>query len=190
MLDAETARALLSYDHETGALRWKPRPVEMFVGGKMCAEARCAAFNSRWAGKIAGTPDGKGYLSVLVLGKAYRAHRVAWLIMTGEWPPDEIDHEDGKRSANRFSNLREATPRENRQNRCVQKNNSSGVTGVGWCNRKRKFRARIMVSGREKHLGYFDTLNAAIAAREEAKPKYHPFHPIDRREYRADATEA
>lgn len=44
-----------------------------------------------------------------------RAHRLAFALQTGRWPTI-IDHIDRDRANNRWSNLRETTPSENRRN--------------------------------------------------------------------------
>ncbi|MBQ8765415.1 MAG: AP2 domain-containing protein [Clostridia bacterium] len=57
-------------------------------------------------------------------------------------------------------------------NRRPQKN-STGHTGV--CKRKnRKYEAYIAKNGKMHHLGYFDTLEEAIEAREKAERKLYP----------------
>lgn len=85
---------LLKYDPETGKLFWLPRPVEMFantgLGGSATAAKR---WNNCFAGKEAFlTVDGKGYLCGNIFDRQYSAARVAWLLHTGEWPSDCIDH--------------------------------------------------------------------------------------------------
>lgn len=83
----------------------------------------------------AGTPAGRtgnshGYCPIGIDGKRYRAHRLAWLYMTGEWPPEHIDHINGVRSDNRWHNLRAATLKENNRNMGLQRNNAAGYKGV------------------------------------------------------------
>ena len=56
-----------------------------------------------------------GYLYCHINDKAYFAHRLAWLMQTGEQPPRRIVHIDGDKSNNRWSNLRAAEPGEKRQ---------------------------------------------------------------------------
>ena len=83
-------------------------------------------------GAVAGTCDSKGYGQISVDGKLYRAHRLAWLWMTGAWPVAQLDHRNGVRHDNRWENLREATNGENNQNAAIRSNNTSGFMGVCW----------------------------------------------------------
>lgn len=79
----------------------------------------------------------------------------------------QIDHEDGDGLNNQSYNLRAATYQQNGANRGPQANNTSGFKGVFWDNR---WRARIQVNGKDKHLGSFDTaFEAAIAYDAAAK---------------------
>ncbi len=72
----------------------------------------------------------------------------------------------------RKENLRHATQQENMRNISLQKNNSSGVTGVGIHKQTGKWRARIMVDYKEIGLGLFNNKNDAIRARLRAEIKY------------------
>lgn len=107
--------------------------------------------------------------TIAIFEKEYAEHRLAWLWMTGSFPPGPLDHENRDATDNRWKNLRLSTPLENMRNRSMQSNNSSGVNGVTWFSRTRKWRAEIKVKGEHKHLGYFADLEDAKAAREEAE---------------------
>jgi len=61
-------------------------------------------------GDVAGCKHkANGYIIINVLGIPYRAHRLAWLYMTGRWPKHQVDHDDHIRHNNKWSNLFEAT---------------------------------------------------------------------------------
>jgi len=129
---------------------------------------------------IAGSLGNKGYIRLKVDGRQYQAHRVAWLIMTGEWPENDIDHINHDRADNRFINLREATCMENARNQKLRKTNKSGVCGVRLNKKKTKWDAQIQVVGKIIHLGAFDKFENAVKVRKEAEEKYgfHPNHGL------------
>lgn len=175
---------LLKYEPETGKLFWLPRPAEMFsedtafCGG---AEAKAKTWNLRYAGKEAfNVRHPNGYKCGAVLGHGYLTHRI---IETGEWPVDQLDHINGNRTDNRMKNLREVSNAENAKNMSVSVRNKSGVVGIFWSARLQKWVACIGENGRTKHLGCFDDLDLAVAARETAKAErgFHPGHGKQRR---------
>jgi hypothetical protein len=68
--------------------------------------------------------------------------------------------------------LREATPAENARNKSRPWNNTSGIPGVSFYKRDRKWVAGIGLNNRRIHLGYFDTIEEAAAVRRAAEIKY------------------
>src|SRR5579864_3559439 len=100
---------VLDYRPETGLFIWKINT------GKR-----------RMAGKQAGCKMVRGYHTLSIDRIQYTAHRVAWFYMTGDWPPDDIDHINGVRTDNRFCNLRLATKRDNSFNKGPLPSNKSG----------------------------------------------------------------
>ena len=114
-----------------------------------------------------------GYVYIYAFGKTHSAHRLAWFYMTGEWPDPEVDHENGRRTDNRWVNLREATVVEQRQNR-------GGVLGAYQDKRRGSWHASIRINGKRTNLGAFPTAEAAHAAYVEAKARLHPFQPTVR----------
>ncbi len=110
--------------------------------------------------------DGKGYVRAVVDGQAYRAHRLAWLYMTGECPA-EIDHINGVPSDNRLANLRPATRTENNANR-RKTENPSGFKGVSLDKKTHRWRARIRIHRQRVFLGVFDTAEQAHQAYVDA----------------------
>lgn len=126
------------------------------------------------AGQIAGSPKGDGYIRICVDQRDYKAHRLAWLFMTGEWPAGDIDHINGNREDNRWANLRVVTCAMNAQNRrkAHSNNKSTGVLGVS--KDRGRFMASIFVDGKSRKLGRFLTVEEAEAAYLNAKRKHHP----------------
>lgn len=124
------------------------------------------------AGDTINTSTSDGYLRVFIDGHSYKVHRLVWLYVNGEWPLGQIDHIDGNRINNRICNIRDVTHIENSKNSALSKRNTSGCTGVYFCNNLKKWYARISYNGAVKHLGYFDRINEAITTRKEAECKY------------------
>jgi hypothetical protein len=164
-VDAETARRLFHLDEASGRLYWKMRPASDFIGA-LSPEQVARLWNAKNAGKVAGSVDEKGYLRVAIWHRNYRQHRIIWLMVHGEWPPDQIDHHDRDRKNNRPSNLKAVTNAENCKNCGISPRNKSGHVGVNF--RNGKWRAQITASGKQKHLGNFDQKSHAIAARKAA----------------------
>src|SRR4051794_40587735 len=114
MLTAEELRTLVSYDPETGIFRAKTKRLGSY----------------RKIGDELGTVNALGYVVMSIDKKRYYGHRLAVLYMTGAWPEQGMDHINGGRSDNRWSNLRLATQAQNVRNRSKGSNNTSGFKGV------------------------------------------------------------
>lgn len=169
-LTCEVARSLLRYEPETGKLIWLPRPLSLSE-----SERACKLWNTQHAGTQAFYRlNSHGYLCGKLLGRTYTAHRVVWLITSGAWPTDQIDHIDGDRTNNRLANLREVTRSGNMRNRCVAINNTSGTTGVSWHAKSGRWKAQIRIGGKTRSLGTFDLLADAREARLAAN-RVHGF---------------
>lgn len=83
------------------------------------------------------------------------------------------DHRNGIRTDNRRLNLRACTPAQNSQNSKLSKRNTSGYKGVQWMKAKKKWQAKICANRKQKHLGLFDTAEAAHAAYCAAARELH-----------------
>lgn len=119
----------------------------------------------------------KRYVEIRIDGKYYLAHRLAWFYMTGEWPSQDIDHEDTNKHNNQWDNLRLTTESQNMQNqRKAQSDSSTGLLGVVPVGKT--FQARICLNGKTKHIGVYKTAEIAHAAYIEAKRKYHEFNTL------------
>lgn len=117
-----------------------------------------------------------GYIRVAMHGAQFLAHRVIWLWMTGESVPSgkEIDHLNGIKSDNRWCNLRLATRTENQRNQFTANSNSkTKVRGVSWVEATQSYRVRIFAEGKQHNIGYYTTLEEAVAARQEAAARLH-----------------
>lgn len=146
---------VLRYNAETGDLFWRvPR-------GTQRAGSKAGSLNKS-----------TGYVQVKIYGQLHMAHRVAWEIYYGQPPQQEIDHVNGNRSDNRLTNLRQANRSQNCCNTAVYKNNSCGLKGV---HRRPsgRWRATIYFNRQRKHLGHFDTKEAAHKAYLAAAKSLH-----------------
>jgi len=158
MLTYKRATEVLSYDAQTGIVTWKkstgPRA---FVGAPVGCKSR------------------KGYLEFQVDGGSYKVHRVAWLIHTGQWPVDQIDHINGDKADNRIANLREATNAQNCQNRRRKSTNTSGVTGVTYVTRDKRWVAQINIDGKQQVIGRFADKASAVERRLVLEKTLYPY---------------
>ena len=160
MLTQSVLKSLFHYDKATG----------IFTRAKNHLRAK--------EGSVVGTPNYKGYLLFSVQGKSYRAHRLAWLYVYGQFPSMDLDHINGDRKDNRIENLRELPNRLNQQNRKnPNPNNTSGYKGVGWSKKLSKWRVKIVKDYKTIHLGYFDNIDEAVMAYANGAAKYHSFNP-------------
>lgn len=126
-------------------------------------------------GSIAGTTHHLGYRAICIAGKGYAEHRLAWLYTYGIWPEADLDHINRIRHDNRLCNLREATRAQNCQNQPIRRSNKSGVTGVYLHGITGKWAASINIARKQKHLGLFDALEDAIAARKQAELQHYEY---------------
>lgn len=175
----KTIKKFLDYNPETGIFIWKKRDKIYFHEGER-QENACSIWNNRYAGKIAGADDGRNRIVIRIYKNTYFAHRLAFMIMKGREPIDQIDHINGDPKDNRWLNLRECYDYQNKQNLSLKANNTSGFTGVWWHYQNKKWCAEIKTKGKKYHLGSFDTPQEAYKAYLKAKLKVHFFQPIPR----------
>ena len=124
--------------------------------------------------QVVGSVDkNSGYIRMMVDGKLYYAHRLAWLYVYGYFPKRDIAHKNRIYNDNRIKNLRVVSKQRNAKNRKISVTNTSGVAGVCWAKQESKWVATIGVSGKPKTLGYFKDLIDAVYARWEAENEYN-----------------
>lgn len=155
-LTAERLRERLDYDPDNGVFTWR------FTRGR--------AKEGAVAGCICPT---YGYRMIGLDGVVYRAARLAWLYMHGEWPPDEIDHCNHNRADDSWTNLRNANRTQQQANRGRQKNNTSGFKGVTFHAETGKWRARVVAGRRTTSLGLHETAEQAHQAYVRAAHRIH-----------------
>ena len=122
------------------------------------------------------TKNGNGYLRVNLDGKKYYVHRLAWFYVHGVLPNGQIDHINGDRSDNRIANLREATNKQNQENRRGRPgHNTTGFLGVSNYSRHggKRFVAQICSNYRHIYIGTYDTPEEAYQAYLAKKTEIH-----------------
>ena len=159
MITAKRLKELFSYDPETGLFTRR-----VYVSP-----------NAQVGYVVAGCITKNGYRTIRVDGKAYYAHRLAWLYAYGKFPKIgmDLDHINCNKSDNRLINLRMATRVENSRNRDKPAHNTSGHRGVSYYKSRNRWVASITINGKHKNLGYFGTKEAAIVARIEGEMAHY-----------------
>lgn len=150
-LTASRLREVLRYDEDSGLFYWASLPHQCTSSIKV--------------GDVAGWIENTGYRRILLDGKKYVQHRLVWLYVYGEWPPDRLDHADCDKSNNKLENLRLANDFQNSGNKRIAKNNSVGFKGVT-LHQSGRYHARICKNGKSKSLGLYDTPEEAFFAYE------------------------
>jgi hypothetical protein len=148
-------REHLDYNPDTGVFRWKQARGHMVKGS------------------IAGTIANTGYRRLHVFRKQYSAHRVAFAFIHNRWPKPVCDHINGDSLDNRIFNLREATTAGNSQNCRKPKNNTSGIKGVSWHKKDKRWQAQIRVNYKPYYCGNFKTLEEAALAVAQKRQELH-----------------
>lgn len=158
-------RARVHYEPETGKFTW-------LINHSSKAKT----------GQELGSWDLYGYKTVRIYKRSYKLHRLAWFYMTGEWPKGDIDHINGVRSDNRWTNLRDVSRKSNLEN--TLRNGSHKVhdlpRGVSHSNGG-KFSAKISHNNKPIHLGTYWTPEEAGAAYMAAKRLLHAGYVSDDR---------
>lgn len=149
----DMAIEFLRYEPETGFLIWIKKASDKTVVGKRAGWSRSPG----------------GYRQVGFMGEIIYEHRLIWLILTGAFPLGQVDHKNGIKGDNRFVNLREAQSSQNLANIGPKRDNTSGQKNVHWCDRKKRWIAKIKRDGKTTHVGTFSNFDAAVEAARQAR---------------------
>lgn len=185
-ITAEIVRELLDYDPDTGIFTWRVRGREWFS-----CEKSWRLWNSRYSGKRAGSVSSgktgykRRYIDIFSIPRL--EHILAWMWMTDSPVPDRIDHDNRDATDNRWANIRESDPSRNSRNLSMMSNNKSGVTGVIWHKRAKKWMASAKLKGKSIYLGLFEEIDeAAMAVLEfRADNGFHKGHGLELAHYHA-----
>jgi hypothetical protein len=113
---------------------------------------------------------GDGYIEAKANYKSYLVHRLAFMMQGIDPSGYQVDHIDGNRANNKWSNLRLVTSAGNNKNRAMPRANTSGVVGVH--NQEGRWIAQISIDGRATYLGSFELKEEAAFIRKKAEIKY------------------
>lgn len=110
--------------------------------------------------------NGSGYIMInLAIGNnkkvQLRAHQFAWYCVNKECV-ECLDHINGVRDDNRICNLRSVSNLENSQNKVKAK-------GYSFHKKSNKFKAQVIINGKNIHLGLFNNEKDAHFAYLKAK---------------------
>lgn len=157
-----------------------------FIYSPISGEFRWIVRRDRWGNehpcdKLVDGRNNRGYRWVRFFGETHLVHRLIVLYMTGSHPVGEIDHIDGDRLNNTWSNLRDVDAFENSRNQGNRVDNTTGFRGVTYRSTGRglkRWKARISHMGTRYDLGEYLTQGEAVSARISAESKfgYHPNH--------------
>ena len=167
----EYFKSILQYDQVTGVFNWKARP-PINRSNNM--------FNALFAGSRVGSVSRSkrsktSYIVIKIEGKTYKAHRIAFIIMTGS-APEQVDHIDHNGMNNAWENLRASDSKDNSRNLPKQVSNKSGYIGVNWHKSAKKWQARAVdKNGFRVDLGRYSDINDAIHVRAEYEKKVRVF---------------
>lgn len=158
-LPQKLVKMLWRYDPETGYFYWLVRYGHCEIGDR--------------AGFQKYRKHGSGPITMIFGGHHYMAHNLAWIYMTGRNPNNEVDHINRDQTDNRWKNLRAATRSQNQANTRLYKNNKLRIRGVHFVKANGRYRVMISHDGKNKHLGYFNTVDEAATAYSVAARAVH-----------------
>jgi len=112
------------------------------------------------------TKNNYGYYIFSLFNESGRKHfsrsNISWLVKYSSLPekPLQIDHKDADKTNDYWTNLQVLTQRQN-LSKGFQENGTKYPTGVCWSKQHKKYTAQILVNGRQRYLGNFNTVSEA-----------------------------
>ena len=146
-LTQEYLLRVCNYDKLTGVLSYKVR-----------------VNNNSRVGRELGSITAKGYRRASVKGTPYMVHRLIYLYLKG-YMPEQVDHINGDREDNRWSNLREATNGENGRNRKTPENTTTGIKGLSHREDRQEYVGNVNYEGQR----YTRSRTYTLENKEEVK---------------------
>lgn len=170
--DAILTRRLVGLDqyYGTHTTLWMPiigylKENFEYTNGNL-VRVKTAAPNAKVGDVVGSLDQSTGYLKATIDKKQYYVHRLIWMYHYGYIDSDVLlDHKDRDKLNNDINNLRIVTKQENGFN--------TDAKGYYFHKEKRKYKAQIMLSGKQIHIGYYDTEGKARRAYKKAKQQHH-----------------
>jgi len=159
MTSLEELKEIIDYNQHTGIFTLK-----RYSGGKTMA------------GNRIGYLSRDGYRRIRIKNLFFLEHRLAWWFATGKPAEYIIDHINGHKDDNRFSNLKHVTWAGNNINNGLRSDNTSGQKGVS-LHKSGRWRASLCCDGRQVYHKLFATKEEAATAYRSAFEKWHGFLP-------------
>lgn len=150
--DLNRVKEVLGYDPETGIFTWLIKTCRKVTIGKIAGSIKRS------------NPKAPPYLQISIDGVTYKAHTLAYYIVTGEWLPGKVDHKDGNSLNNKWENYRIATRSEQNRNMAKHRDGACLYKGISFCKIMKRYTAEIMKDRVKYKLGYFDTQEEAAEA--------------------------
>jgi len=157
-LTQERLKKALYYNPDTGIFTWNE-------GASLTEEDRL--FNQE-----AGCLTSNGYIQIRLDNKSFGAHRLAWLYTYGYLPEKGISHINHIRNENWIKNLQEVSRKCNLRKQKISATSKSGIAGVYWSIRNKKWQVQIGVNNKQIYIGHYEILFDAAKARYAAEQKY------------------
>lgn len=131
-----------------------------------------------WTGRV----SVYGYGQLRSSGTMQAAHRVSYAMHKGPIPDGlHVDHMCHNRACVNPEHLRAVTPKQNNENLIGARRGSvSGVRGVYWNKRLKRWSASVRHNGQRYYLGLFDDLNEADAAAIAKRNELFTHNNLDR----------
>ena len=153
MINQSKVKELFKY--ENGVLYWKVKPSSKIS-----------------IGDTAGCIVPRGYICTTIEKKRHYNHRLIFLYHHG-YMPEFLDHIDGNPSNNNIENIRPATSSENSMNRKLRCDSGSGIKGVGWNKKSRKWRVNLNRNRITIYLGSYSSLFDAACVAFSKRKEFH-----------------
>lgn len=130
------------FERQGGRLYWK-HDVTSGRGGAIIKARK---------GDEAGCLNNRGYWCIKLNGKRYKRSRVIYEMVNDVSlsSSDVIDHFDQNKLNDNPENLRLKSQAENNRNASMRKDNSSGITGVSWSDKRQRWIAQIQHNGKAR----------------------------------------